>query len=141
MGSEGGDGATVTEVSVCVNRKIGMRPLPCFALPRPPADVAPAARLWHYPAMSDEAYGPTIVDVGASPVAHLTDRIRDLELEVARQWLINHAEHCGSDVPPWPHGGICKWQLPEVLTGLTPSELYLLLLQASGVYVGLRLQS
>jgi hypothetical protein len=62
-------------------------------------------------------------------------KIRQLQLELARQWLSNHAEHCGVIVPPWPHRGICNWPMPEELSCLGHSEVYLLLLQASGVSV------
>jgi len=68
-------------------------------------------------------------------------RIRDLELDLARQWLTNHAEHCGAIVPPWPHQGDCHWLLPAALARLTPSEVYLLLLQASEVSFGLQLRA
>lgn len=68
-------------------------------------------------------------------------RIRELELEVARQWLDNHAEHCGQTVPPLPHDGNCHWPMPEALARLAPGEVYLLLLQARGECVGFRLQA
>jgi hypothetical protein len=34
--------------------------------------------------------------------------------ELWRQWLDNHAEHCGE---PWPHEGRCGWPLPPELGG------------------------
>jgi hypothetical protein len=69
------------------------------------------------------------------------DLIPELQLELARQWLANLAEHCGHDVPPWPHEGRCHWPLPVPLASLHPSEVYLLLLEASGESFGLRLQA
>jgi hypothetical protein len=68
------------------------------------------------------------------------ERIRELELELARQWLSNHAEHCGRFIPPWPHHGPCHCELPAVLDRLGPSVVYLLLLEASGEAFGLHLQ-
>lgn len=63
----------------------------------------------------------------------------ELKKQLVREWLINHAEHCGSQIPPWPHSGICHWPLPEALASASLSEVYLLLLLASGEFVGLRL--
>jgi hypothetical protein len=68
------------------------------------------------------------------------EKVLELELELAKQWLANHAEHCGVLVPPWPHAGLCHLPMPEVLASLSPSEVYLLLLQVSGESFGLRLQ-
>ena len=67
--------------------------------------------------------------------------IDELRLELARQWLEAHADHCGAATPPWPHLGECQWPLPQALRRMPPNAVYLLLLQASGVSVGLRLQS
>jgi hypothetical protein len=63
----------------------------------------------------------------------------ELRREVLRQWLINHAEHCGVIVPPLPHGGDCQWPIPAVLLATSRSDLYLLLLEVSGESFGLRL--
>jgi hypothetical protein len=64
--------------------------------------------------------------------------VRELRLELMRQWLDNHAEHCGVHVPPWPQD--CHWPMPEVLRDRVPtSAAYLLLLEASGVSAQLRL--
>jgi len=60
----------------------------------------------------------------------------DLKKELLRQWMFNHAEHCGAIIPPWPHAGECQWRPPEIIS---PSEVYLLLLLASGEFFGLRL--
>jgi len=66
----------------------------------------------------------TIPSKGQSPSSEDTDRARqyrsiagrecdfekklkDLPLELAIQWICNHAEHCGEPVPPWPHCGEC----------------------------------
>jgi hypothetical protein len=46
----------------------------------------------------------------------LAKRTLALEKELARQWIVNHAEHCGIPVPPWPHPGDCQWPMPEVLS-------------------------
>lgn len=64
------------------------------------------------------------------------EEIKKLRLEVMNQWFTNHAEHCGK-LPAWPHNGRCHWPMPEVLP---PTEVYLLLLEVSGVSYGLRLQ-
>jgi hypothetical protein len=45
----------------------------------------------------------------------LYDHACALRVELVRQWLINHPEHCGAPVPPWPHDGICPWPMPQVL--------------------------
>jgi len=63
----------------------------------------------------------------------------ELRRELMSQWLMNHAEHCGVGVPPWPHDGGCHWPIPPVLSALSPNEVYLLLLEASGKSVGLHL--
>lgn len=60
-----------------------------------------------------------------------------LQLELARQWLRNHADTCGEDAIPYPHAGPCYWPLPAVLQAtMSQSEVYLLLLAASGASVG-----
>ena len=63
----------------------------------------------------------------------------ELRREVMRQWFTNHAEHCGAIVPPWPHHGDCQWPIPPVILATSPSEAYLLLLEVSGAFFGLRL--
>lgn len=60
--------------------------------------------------------------------------------ELVSQWITNHAEHCGIPISaPWPHRGDCQWPMPLVLREVSPSEVYLLLLLASGESFGLRL--
>lgn len=74
--------------------------------------------------------------------ANLRSEVTSLRLEVVKQWTINHYELCGHCILPWPHEGMCHFPLPTVIEkNLTPSEVYLLLLAASGISVGLRLQS
>lgn len=60
----------------------------------------------------------------------LLRRDSNLEIETVKQWLDNHAEYCGAQVPPWPHPGICKCPLPQVIAELTPNKVYSLLLRA-----------
>ena len=50
--------------------------------------------------------------------------IKELRREVIDQWFTNHIEHCGYDVIPWP--------LPALIEKLLQSEVYSLLLEASG---------
>ena len=69
----------------------------------------------------------------------LLEQNRELQEELMREWMINHAEHCGVIIPPWPHRGDCQWPMPKSLEAMSPSEVYLLLLLASGKSVGLRL--
>ena len=63
----------------------------------------------------------------------------ELKKQLMEQWWTNHADHCGAQAIPWPHDGECKWPLPEAFSTASPSEIYLLLLLASGQFVGLRL--
>ena len=57
----------------------------------------------------------------------MIDRIRELELEVLRQWETNHAEHCGKRLSHWPHAGRCNWPLPPALAAMAPNEVLKLL--------------
>ena len=68
------------------------------------------------------------------------DEVKRLKLDLMDQWITNHAEHCGR-IPHWPHDGRCHWPMPKALADLPHGETYLLLLEASGESVGLRLQS
>lgn len=72
------------------------------------------------------------------PDAWAAERLA-LRREVMHQWFMNHAEHCGHRIPPWPHTGDCHWPMPPVMVAMAPSEVYLLLLEASGVSFGFRL--
>lgn len=55
--------------------------------------------------------------------------VQRLLIEVANQWLTNHAEHCGIE-PAWPHSGVCHWPLPAVLAELPTNEVGELLQKA-----------
>ncbi len=68
-----------------------------------------------------------------------TTEILELRREVMRQWLTNHAEHCGVPVQLFPHKGDCQWTIPSVISDLSHNEVYLLLLEVSGQSFGLRL--
>ena len=68
--------------------------------------------------------------------------IEELKLELMKQWLANHYEHCGQPVPWLPHEGRCEWPIPGVLVEALPENaLHLLLLEASGESFGLRPRS
>lgn len=60
--------------------------------------------------------------INSAPIAILLraakERIGRLEFDLVDQWLSNHAEHCGHQVPPWPHRGICHWGLPPAVAGI-----------------------
>lgn len=67
--------------------------------------------------------------------------IDELRVEVLAQWLYNHAEHCGCKPIPWPPERRCHLPMPAIVKDrVDPNVAYLLLLEAAGVSVGLRLQ-
>ncbi len=67
------------------------------------------------------------------------NEILELRRELMQQWFTNHAEHCGVNLaPPFPHVGDCQWTIPPVIAALSPNEVYLLLLEASGESFELR---
>ena len=52
--------------------------------------------------------------------------IEELRIEVLRQWIVNHDEHCGhygAEFRHWPHDGMCMWPLPSVILGLPHDEI------------------
>lgn len=51
------------------------------------------------------------------------DREARLELDLADQWLSNHYEHCGHEIPPWPHKHLCCWELPPTLAKLATGRI------------------
>jgi hypothetical protein len=57
------------------------------------------------------------------------DEIQALQVEVLRQWLDNHAEHCGVIVPPWPHGD-CQCPMPEIIAALPSADVQELITKA-----------
>ena len=62
------------------------------------------------------------------------DELLELRREVMRQWMVNHAEHCGKDITqPFPHEGHCQWPIPPVILSLHPGEVHLLI---SGAFKG-----
>ena len=66
----------------------------------------------------------------------------DLREQLMDQWLSNHAEHCGANVPPWPHPGMCHWPMPPALRRhMSASEVYSLLLEVLAKDDSPRLQS
>jgi hypothetical protein len=48
---------------------------------------------------------------------------RKLQEELMRQWMINHHEHCGVIIPPWPHPGRCHWPMPKILNSSALNSL------------------
>lgn len=70
------------------------------------------------------------------------DEIHELRIELLRQWLDAHADHCGCADIPWPQTNKCQWPMPAIITDrIHPNEVYLLLLEARGESFGLRLQA
>jgi len=45
----------------------------------------------------------------------ILEQNRKLQEELMREWMINHGEHCGVIIPPWPHPGACQWPMPTIL--------------------------
>ena len=68
--------------------------------------------------------------------------IHELRVELLRQWLDAHADHCGCEDVPWPQRPECNWPMPPVIAGqVDPNEVFLLLLEARGESFGLHLQA
>lgn len=74
-------------------------------------------------------------------ILHTTE-VKELQLELLRQWLAAHADHCGCMDLPWPIPSDNNWPMPKVITDpVDPNVVYLLLLEAAGVSVRLQLQA
>lgn len=72
-----------------------------------------------------------------SLIDELKHEIMELRKALAIQWEFNHAEHCGHIGQPYPHDGMCHWEMPEVLTrGTSTEEVWRLLLSPGAESAG-----
>lgn len=55
----------------------------------------------------------------------LLEANKQLELALMEQWIVNHAERCSNEFPPWPCKSAtgCHAPLPPVLAAKKPAEI------------------
>ncbi len=58
-----------------------------------------------------------------------TSNIQEIKIELIRQWVSNHAEHCGHGIYPCHNPDGCQWPMPRAIP---PNEAYSLLSQVLG---------